>query len=305
MVKYSKARFDSAEEAKEVVRKNEADFESRLTSITKSVSEDISTRLITLSGPTCSGKTTTAKKLVDTFEACHKRVNIMSIDDFYFDQKRLIEISKAKGIDHVDYDSADTIDLKALDAFIDEILDDKKSEVHCPVYDFVEKRRTHYKVLECTDNDFFVFEGIQALYPEVIELFDGRPFSSIFICAKSALDVDGTVFEPNEIRLLRRLVRDNHRRATSPELTLGMWKNVRHNEDVNIFPYADRCKYQIDSVFPHEISLLKPYLEKFLPSIANTSEYYDEAQKILAKISHIDAIPKDYIAENSLYHEFI
>ena len=305
MIKYSKAKYESVDDAKRIVRENEADFEARLSALTKSVSEETNSRLITLSGPTCSGKTTTANKLVDTFTKCHKRVNIISIDDFYYDNVKLVEISKAKGIDHVDYDSADTIDLRALDLFIDEILDSKKPEVHCPIYDFVEKKRTRYKTLECTDDDIFVFEGIQALYPEVIELFDGRPFSSIFICAKSGLDVEGVVFEPNEIRLLRRLVRDNHRRATSPELTFGMWKNVRNNEDVNIFPYADRCEYQIDSVFPHEISLLKPYLEEILPTVSADSEFYDDAQTILKKIAHIDAIPKEYIAENSLYHEFI
>lgn len=305
MIKYSKARFESADEARRIVRENEAEFESRLNAMTRSVSEETDIRLVTLTGPTCSGKTTTAKKLVDAFAACHKRVNIISIDDFYFDNKKLVEISRAKGIDHVDYDSADTIDLCALDVFIDEILDSKKPEVHCPVYDFVEKRRTHYKTLECTEDDIFVFEGIQALYPEVVELFDGRPFSSIFICAKSGLDVEGAVFEPNEIRLLRRIVRDNHRRATPPELTFGMWENVRHNEDINIFPYADRCKYQIDSVFTHEISLLKPYLDELLPTVSATSEFYDDAQAILEKIAHIEAIPKDYISENSLYHEFI
>ncbi len=305
MVKYSKARFENMEKARLFVKEGEADFEKRLTALTKAVSHEEDIRLITLSGPTCSGKTTTAKKLISTFAECSKRVNIISIDDFYYNTDRLLEISRAKGIDGVDYDSADTIDLLALDEFIEEILDNGMKEVHCPIFDFKQGRRTGYRTLECTESDIFVFEGIQALYPQVTELFDHHVFSSIFICAQSTLDVDGIIFEPNEIRLLRRLVRDNHFRATPPEFTFNMWNGVRNNEEINIFPYANACKYKIDSVFPHEISLLKPYLLNCLPTVSSDSKYFETAQKILEKISPIEALPKDFIAENSLYHEFI
>lgn len=305
MIKYSKAKFDSMDEAKRFVEQNEKEFEEKLTSVIRDVSKNHSSRIISLTGPTCSGKTTTAKKIISTFKEYSKRVNIISIDDFYYDHAKLVALSRAKGIEDVDYDSADTIDLKALDLFVEEIFDNKSAEVHCPIYDFQQKRRTGYRLLECTDDDIFVFEGIQALYPQVTSFFEGHEFSSIFICAKSSLDVGGIVFEPNEIRLLRRIVRDNHFRATSAESTLDMWKNVRYNEDINIFPFADTCKYHIDSVFPHEISLLKPYLEACLPTVPNDSEHYASAQMILQKIAPIEELPKNFISENSLYHEFI
>lgn len=305
MVKYSKARFENTEEARQFVKQNEIEFENKLTSVINELSKNQSSRIITLTGPTCSGKTTTAKKIISTFEAYSKRVNIISIDDFYYDNDKLVEISRKKGIEDVDYDSADTIDLEALETFVEEIFDNGKSEVHCPVYDFPKRRRTGYRLLECTDDDIFVFEGIQALYPEVVRLFEGHDFSSIFICAMSTLDVGGIIFEPNEIRLLRRIVRDNHFRATSAGSTLDMWENVRHNEDINIFPFANTCKYHIDSVFPHEISLLKPYLDACLPSVPSDSEHFTTAQNILKKIAPIEALPKEFISENSLYHEFI
>lgn len=305
MIKYSNSVFQSLDEAKNFVKDCEEDFEKRLTDITEAISKEPELRIMTLTGPTCSGKTTAAKKLVNSFAEHSKRVNIISIDDFYYDRKRIVEISREKGMESVDYESADTIDLAAFDFFVDEIFDNGKTEVHCPVYDFVEGRRSGFRTLECTDDDIFVFEGIQAIYPQITSLLGAHKTVGMLICPLSSIDIGGRIFVPNEIRLLRRLVRDNHYRGTPPCKTFEMWKNVRHNEDVNMFPFLSSCKYTIDSVFPCEISLLKPYLDDILPTVGKESEFYDEAQEILDKISGIQTLPKEFISENSLYHEFI
>ncbi len=305
MIKYSTSVFENLNEAKNFVKECEDDFERRLTDITKAISREPDLRIMTLTGPTCSGKTTAAKKLVDSFAECSKRVNIISIDDFYYDRERIAEISREKGMASVDYESANAIDLAAFDFFIDEIFDNGKREVHCPIYDFTRGARNGFRTLECTEDDIFVFEGIQAIYPQVTSLLGNHKSVGMLICALSSIDVGGNVFEPNEIRLLRRLVRDNHYRATPPSATFEMWKNVRHNEDVNIFPFLSSCKYTIDSVFPCEISLLKPYLDEILLTVDKKSEFYDKAQEILKKISGIEPLPKEFISENSLYHEFI
>ena len=305
MIKHSQSEFKSNTEAKNFVRQCELDFDTRLVSLTDQVCGENELKVITLSGPTCSGKTTASKKLVEALAGHSKRINIISIDDFYYDKDKLHEISKQKGMDKVDYDSVDTIDIATLCKVVDEIFDQISQEVHIPVFDFVEGKRTGYKSLECTDNDIFVFEGIQALYPEIHTLFEAHSYCDIFICVESSIEVGNAIFEPNEIRLLRRLVRDNHFRATSPDFTFNMWDSVRENEENNIFPYADKCKYRVDSVFPCEISLLKPYLEESLSQIKYNDKNYKRAQKILSKISHVQSIPKEYLSDNSFYFEFI
>ena len=132
-----------------------------MSSLTEQVCGEKNLKVITLSGPTCSGKTTASKKLVEAFAKHSKRINIISIDDFYYDKDLLYELSKRKGMDKVDYDSVDTIDLNSLRCVVEEIFDDEPGDVHVPVFDFVEGRRIGYKTLECTDDDIFVFEGIQ------------------------------------------------------------------------------------------------------------------------------------------------
>lgn len=305
MVKYSKLKFDSSQEMESFVKLEELNFENQFSALAKRLSLIPDLKIITLSGPSCSGKTTAANKLVSEFSKYSKRINIISIDDFYYDKHKLHEISRLKGMDRVDYDSADTIDISALHDFSEEIFDKGSPQVHCPVFDFKKGVRVGYRTIECTEDDIFVFEGIQALYPQVTAMLDEREYESVYICAQSALDVGGIVFEPNEIRFLRRLVRDHNFRATSAEQTFELWHNVRHNEDINIFPFADNCTYRIDSTFGFDVALLKPYLENILSEIKNDSAYYREAKDILDKIAPIEAIPKKYISENSLYREFI
>lgn len=302
---YAKSNYGSAVIAREFVAACDLDFEKRLEFVTSEIACKEGIKVITLSGPTCSGKTTAAKKIVADLAEHSKRVNIISIDDFYYDKAYLIEKHRLKGENIVDYESAEAIDLSCLKEFIDDIFDDEYDTLKCPVFDFTQGKRVGYKEIECTEEDVFLFEGIQALYPKVFDMLDDYPYTSVYICASSFLSVGSEVFAPNEIRLLRRLVRDHHFRATSPQATLDMWKNVRANEDKNIFPNIDMCHYKVDSTYACEIGLLKPYLVDILSQIPLDDKHYRMAQDILKKVADVEELPKSYILDDSLYHEFI
>ena len=305
MIKYADTNFSSTDEIKLIVGECEDMFDKQLAALSDKVYCENDLKVITLSGPTCSGKTTASKKLVDYFSKRNKRVNVISIDDFYYDKEKLHEISLGKGMTKVDYDSVDTIDLSLLGRVVDEIFDKKQAKVHTPVFDFVKGRRVGFKELDCTENDLFLFEGIQALYPEVHSLFDGHFSYDIFICVDSAISSNGQLFLPNEIRLMRRLVRDHNFRATNAADTFRLWETVRQNEDNNILPYASICKYRIDSTFACEISLLKDCLLQILCEIESNNIYYDLARGIVSKIENIPSIDSKYLADDSLYREFL
>lgn len=261
-------------------------------------------KLIRLTGPTCSGKTTLANLLRTRFAQEGKHLHLISIDDFYYDKEVLHAREQNGGVGHVDYDSVQTIDLEALKRFTREIFLEDAAD--CPIFDFVEGKRTGYRRMESRDEDVFLFEGIQALYPEVNALLGQYGESAgIYIAPKSALTVGDATWEPNEIRLLRRLVRDYHFRGTSPERTFALWGGVRHNEELNIFPYAGDCPYQIDSTMPYELGVLKPYLCKILPTVSADSPYRTQADEILTKLEPVAPIPDALIPSNSLYREFV
>lgn len=299
----SNKSFTSAEAARCFVQKCEAEFEERLAVAVSRVCENSGLRLIGLSGPTCSGKTTTAKKLISHLTAQGKKVHVVSIDDFYLDRDVLVARANNDPNVEIDYDSEDTIDFDALRECVAEVFTDEPTQI--PRYDFVEGKRIGYVTIDPDENDLFIFEGIQAIYPKVTELFRQYNYKSLYICVESGIEIDGTVFAPNELRLMRRLVRDYNFRGASPEFTLLLWESVRTNEEISIFPYAVNCDYFINSTLPFEVNLLAPYLREIMPTVPEDSKFKQQAEVILARLDGIEAISAEYLKADSLCFEFL
>ena len=294
-----------SEETRAWVLSCETAFSATLDRVAEALAGRSDIRLIRLSGPTCSGKTTAANLLRSRFEAWGKRLHLVSIDDFYFDKDVLHARASETENGQIDYDSVKTIDLESLRRFAAEIFTAERS--HCPIFDFKEGKRIGYRTVESGEADVFLFEGIQAVYPELRELFDslGHETAGIYIAPQSAVRAGDASFEPNELRLLRRLVRDYNFRGTEPEFTLALWESVRQNEEAHIFPYADSCSYRIDSSMPYEPGILKPFLCNILSRVPRNSRYRAEADRILKRIETIEPLPADLILPGSLYKEFI
>ncbi len=298
-MKYSKKKFSSLQEMLELVNECEHEFEARLESAVKEVCDTEGLKVIGLSGPTCSGKTTTAKKLIDALEERGKNVHIVSIDDFFLDVRK----PDYENDEQVDFDSVNAIDLPAFEECINEIYECRPS--HIPRFDFITGKRTGYTEIQPDPNDLYIFEGIQAVYPEITSLLHRFTSVSIYIRAESAIDIDGTVFEPNEIRLMRRIVRDYNFRGAEPEYSLFLWESVRKNEEKNIFPNAVRCDIKLDSTMAYEINLLSQFLRPLLISVPSDSEYRPYVDSLLAKLDGIEHVHQSMIPDNSLYYEFI
>ncbi len=289
------------ENAELLIAEAEHRFAKRLEEICERITERKEVRLLRLVGPTCSGKTTAAQLLEHSFAERGKRLHTISIDDFYYDK----DVLHARSDGAVDYDSVNTIDLPALKLFLDELFSAERS--HCPIFDFQEGRRVGYRLMECGEDDLFLFEGIQVLYPELTALFnaEGHVSETIYIAPLSPVRAGSCVFEPNELRLLRRLVRDHKKRNTPVERTFSLWSGVRRNEEQNIFPYVEDCSYRIDSAMPYELGILAPYLRELLPSIDTESPYFAQAQSILRFMDGVEEISDRLLPADSLYREFV
>ena len=259
-------------------------------------------RFVTLAGPSCSGKTTASKKLELALEHSGREVHSVSIDDFYFNRDVLQ--SRTPGV-VPDYDSPDTINVDELSSVISSIMEQGNGEVDFPTFDFLVGSRVESRHTEYTENDIFIFEGIQAMYPNVSPLFSGAPTARIFINVTEGINCGGKVWEPDNIRLLRRLVRDFYKRGADPDFTMELWKNVRANEVEYIYPHASEADYFINSVMPYELGMLKKRLEYVL-SDANLDPEHDYFRRIvLDALAEVDPIDESLIGPDSLYNEFI
>lgn len=285
------------------IKQCEDAFAKQICNVTDDICKNKNIRIIRLYGPSCSGKTTTARLLTSNFRRYGKRVQVISIDDFYYDRDKLKEISEAKGLTDIDYDSPDTIDCEELKEFIREIFNE--DEVRSPIFDFKTGMRSGYKTMKIDDNDIFIFEGIQAVYPNVIAMFEQYESTSIYISPQKSVLAGGACFDANEIRFMRRLVRDVNFRGSTTEDIFEQWDSVRSNEEINIFPYVHESKYKINSSMPYEVGILKPYLDKLLAKVDKENPHYDIAMRILERIKLVEPIPSKLILDGYLYKEFV
>lgn len=299
--------FASLSEAEALVKNSECDFDRRLTEAARAVSEacvNEGVKIVRLSGPTCAGKTTCAVKLDEALEAAGREVYPVSLDDFFHDRNTLFAMAQENG-GKLDYDSVDALDLDLLHTCVHDLMTTGKAGM--PRFNFKSGLREGPFPLDTTEgrDPVFLFEGIQAVYPKVIEMLENAPDRSIFMCVASSITVGDVTFEPNEIRLMRRLVRDEAKRGAKPEFTLHLWHSVRENEEKSIFPEADKCDFQLDSTMPFEIHMLKPHVERIFAAHPVKGEDASMAETILRKLEGVQGISHEYLSENSLYHEFI
>jgi len=293
----------SHEEIIRLIDESERFFESQLEEIGASLLKREELHFLGLTGPTCSGKTTSANLLTKLLESHGKQIHVISIDDFYFDKPYLLEMTKKKGLDKLDYDSEETIDIDLLGSCVESLRAGKRTRL--PKFDFTTGLRGEGEEIFPSAKDVFLFEGIQVLYPGVDRILRSEQYQSIHIAPQSSIAIGGEVFVPNEIRLMRRLVRDYHFRNAGPDFTLTLWQSVRENEEKLIFPNVHLCDYKIDSTMPYEIGILKPFLEDILPKVPIGHEYGKEANTILEELQNVQPLSADLIPENSLYKEFI
>lgn len=287
------------DEAKAFILKCEAEFDKKLRDAASLLIERRS-KVITLSGPTCSGKTTTATLLVEELEREGYNAVVMSIDDFYLDNLRH---GTAEG-EMPDFDTVKSIDLEYLGHYVENLLLGRM--VMKPNFNFTTGIRSGYSEYLPSDNDIYIFEGIQAVYPEVTELFGDR-YSSVFICVKDDVIVNGIRFTNNEIRLLRRMVRDNNFRNATPEFTLHCWESVRDNEEKNIFPNAHNPDVFIDSFLPYELFVIASYAIPLLRSVSCENENYKVADDLAGRLKNVEdsLYSPSFIPKESMFREFI
>lgn len=295
-MKTAKTEFFSENEITEYVNECENGYLSDVSGALEATKNG--GRIITLSGPTCSGKTTTSLILDGEFEKCGKTLHTVSIDDFYIDRDILDKRCREKGIP-LDYDSPSTIDFDYFGEVIEAI--DKKSSVTLPRFDFTVGKRTGYYDIKITQDDVFMFEGIQAVYPECTSLLASHNYTALFISVGDGIAYDKVTFGPRELRLLRRIVRDYRTRNTSPEKTLALWEGVCKNEDAHIFPNLTEEHIYIDSSLAYEASVIKPFAEPLLKSCPDS----ETAKRLLKKLENVPSLDAKYVPNGSVFREFI
>lgn len=291
------------EEGRELVLGCESRFRNRLQVICdRTAQSDV--RLIALTGPTCAGKSTAAEQMRRTMEKTGRHVLTISLDDFFIDQSR-VNLREIYGREEIDFDSVDVLDLLTLERVMKELRTTGRAEV--PRFDFNLRKRVGYEPVRIGPDDVLLVEGIQALYPDVCGILRNFPSRFIFAGLRKPLMIGRTLFDPHEIRLMRRIVRDAYRRGTEPVLNLWLWGGVRRNEARHILPYAFDCEELLDTGMTYEVHMLTGFLRPLLGSLPDYAlpEHREYARMTLELLEQVEPFPVSYLPADAFYHEFV
>lgn len=253
------------------------------------------TRIILVAGPSSSGKTTFSRLLNDELQEKGVKVHYIGMDDFFIDREKVPFLSSGVR----DFDSPVALDMPLLNEVVGGVL--RSEWVEIPEYDFLKGERKKEKTfLRLHDEDVVIIEGIHALNPAVIGNNDSSDIVKISIKPrKTYVMPSGKLFPPDELRLLRRTIRDFYTRGYDLKDTSDQWDEVLKAERKYITPYTDYADYFIDSAFDYELFIYKQCVGDALDD-CHIAKYAD-IKEVLGEVS---LLPKTEIPKTSLLNEF-
>ena len=292
----------SANRSEELISLAEALHEKKISLIADRILEQRRhVRVILISGPSSSGKTTFAQRLSTQLRVNGLRPVALSLDDYFVAR----EETPCDSSGQYDFEALEALDLPLLDSHIQTLI--KGGVVETPIYDFVSgSRRPQGKIMHLDANEILVIEGIHGLNPRLLPSLERDQLFKVYISALFQLNIDSYNRIPTtEVRLIRRMTRDVKYRGISPDKTLGQWWSVRHGENTNIFPYQEEADVMFNSSLLYELNALRPYTEPLLQSVPKESPNYEAASYLLRLLSFFNPLDTAKVPFNSILREFL
>ena len=258
-------------------------------------------RMVLISGPSSSGKTTSAKRLGIQLGVLGLRPVMISLDDYFVDREKTPLDENGE----YDYEALEAIDLELFNDHLRRLMAGQSVDI--PRYDFITGRRTqHGTPLTLDERSILIIEGIHGLNSRLTpSIPDSKKFRIYISCFTSVAMDNLSRIATTDNRLLRRLTRDYKQRGADALHTLSRWASVRRGEERHIFPYQENADVMLNSSLFYEISVLRPYAEKILREVPDTVPEFDEARRMLKFLDNFIPIPSDEIPPTSILREFI
>ncbi len=293
-----------AGESSDLIKVAEAFHEKKLAGIADSIYEanvERGARIVLISGPSSSGKTTFAKRLGIELRILGLRPVMVSLDDYFVDREKTPRDEKGD----YDYEALEAIDLQLFNTQLQQLMNGES--VTIPRYDFISgTRQWHSEPLQLDERSILVIEGIHGLNPQLTSSIEDRLKFRIYISALTSISMDDLSRIPTtDNRLLRRITRDYYTRGSNAEASLKRWGSVRRGEDKYIFPYQENADVMFNSSLFYEISVLRQYVEPMLREVPDVVPEYAEARRLLKFLDNFTQIPSDEIPPTSILREFI
>ena len=287
--------------AGEIIKLSEMIQDYKLLSIAEKITLNKNEiKIVLISGPSSSGKTTTSKKLALYLKTLGLNPHQISLDDYFLNREDTPLDEDGK----LDFESLRAIDVKLFDSQMEKLL--KGNKVITPTYNFVTGKKIFNKPLQILDKDILIIEGLHALNGNLLKNINKKNKFKIYISPLAFMGIDNdNRMSMTDIRLLRRMVRDNRTRGYSPEHTLSTWESVRKGEEKYVFPFQDDADVIFNSILAYEIGVLKTYVEPLLFSVNEDNDEYMSTLRLIELLKFVLPIPSDTVPDTSILREFI
>ena len=285
---------------KDLIRLSEINYDNKIHEVATKILERNS-KFVMIAGPSSSGKTTTCKKLSLDLQARGIKTLTISVDDYFKNRVDTPKLPDGK----YDFESIASIDVESLNKDINDLLVGK--EVSLPTYNFVSGVREYVKGKTKIDSNYIILmEGLHCLNDELTPYINNDIKYKIYLSPFMPLNLDSNNYiSTTDLRLIRRMIRDNRTRGNDVSKTIYTWQDVRSGEEKYIFPYINTSDVIINTSLVYELGVLKVFAEPLLYSVGTDSVYYEEARRLINFLKNYYPISSEYIADDCVLREFI
>ena len=292
--------------ASELIQVSEALQEKKIVQIAEEIDrrfhrEKDPVRIVLITGPSSSGKTTFCKRLSVQLLACGLRPLSFSTDDYFVNR---LDTPKLPNGDY-DFDNIETVEYRLLQDHLQRLMQGERVEI--PEYNFVTgKREWNGKKLKLGSDTVLIIEGIHALNPLLTQNLPDSLKYKVYISALTSISLDDHNWIPvRDNRLLRRIIRDYNKGAYTAQQTIAQWKNVLEAEDQWIFPYQETADVMFNSALNIEFAVLRTHAEIILSSVPKNCPEYSEAHRLLKFLRFFLPVSDKEIPPTSIMREFV
>ena len=285
----------------EIIEVFEAIQEGKIAQIAADVAKSGNVKFVMIAGPSSSGKTSFSYRLSTQLMAHGLKPHPIGLDNYYVDR----EFCPKDENGNYDFECLESLDVEGFNKDMTKLLNGERVEI--PTFNFVTgKREYNGNFQKLGPNDILVIEGIHGLNEKMSYTLPAESKYKVYISALTCLNIDEHNRIPTtDVRLLRRMVRDNRTRGTKASGTLAMWDSVRKGEEKYIFPFQESADAVFNSSLVYEISVLKQFAEPLLFGIEESDPNYHEAKRLLKFLDYFLGVTSEGLPNNSLIREFV
>ncbi len=286
----------------EFVKACNKEYTDNINEIAKRIEQDDDIKIVAIAGPSGSGKTTTAHILQDSLEKLHEKTSVVSLDDFYLPAKELPKLPDGS----IDIESVNSLDITLINKCFNDII--QCGSTSLPQYDFKSRSRVlNAQTVNIGNRGIVIVEGLHAMNPLITDLVPQKNILKIYISVNRSVDDNNGVqmLSSRQIRLIRRVLRDERFRGATATETLHLWNNVIDGERKYLYCFKDKADIKLVTFHPYELGVYRERFCKMRSTVGKNTPCYKYFIDTANALERFVAISEEFVPRDSLIREFI